>query len=188
MRCAIIRQGFPGRPLCLTQPLPDATRVTVGVVVPALVLLVAAASFCVVRKMSARNAAVLAEAEEARMLSSRTKKTELLVIHAREPLHPLHHVHTLRLMDQLRGFCNARVHDIWDHRDPYRLQDPNGWLQRVLSCGSDGPLVVCPRASCPLWKLLLSVVVSKIWSISSGREARKWDSSRWLPASGSSWI
>lgn len=147
MRCAIIRQGFPGRPLCLTQPLPDATRVTVGVVVPALVLLVAAASFCVVRKMSARNAAVLAEAEEARMLSSRTKKTELLVIHAREPLHPLHHVHTLRLMDQLRGFCNARVHDIWDHRDPYRLQDPNGWLQRVLSCGSDVKvlLVVSPR-------------------------------------------
>ncbi|ROT78063.1 hypothetical protein C7M84_003246 [Penaeus vannamei] len=117
-------------PLCLTQPLPDATRVTVGVVVPALVLLVAAASFCVVRKMSARNAAVLAEAEEARMLSSRTKKTELLVIHAREPLHPLHHVHTLRLMDQLRGFCNARV-DLVDLER--KGSKEMGFLQMVAS-------------------------------------------------------
>ncbi|XP_047494988.1 uncharacterized protein LOC125043079 [Penaeus chinensis] len=146
MRCAIIRQGFPGRPLRLTQPLSDTIKVTIPVVV-LLVGLVSAASVVIVRKLSARDAAVLAEDDEARMLSSQATRPELLVIHAREPMYRLHHDYTLRLMDQLRIHCNAKVHDIWDFRDPRWLQDPNGWLQRVLAYTSDVKvlLVMSPR-------------------------------------------
>ncbi|XP_063612864.1 uncharacterized protein LOC134786255 [Penaeus indicus] len=146
MRCSIIRQGFPGRPLRLARPLSDTIKVIIPVVV-LLVVLVSAVAFVIVRKLSARDAALLAEDDEARMLSSQATRTELLVIHAREPMYRLHHDHTLGLMDQLRIHCNAKVHDIWDCRDPRRLQDPNGWLQCVLAYTSDVKilLVMSPR-------------------------------------------
>ncbi|XP_042859741.1 uncharacterized protein LOC122245804 [Penaeus japonicus] len=151
LRCALIRRNVRECKLHLMQPFSSAMKRLLFFSVTATVIVVLSASIVIINRLSKRGRALLAEDESGRRRRRRAclraQRTQLLVIHAREPECERHFDLTMRLLDELRRRCSGSVHDIWDDSDPSRLQDPNGWLQEVLSYTSDVKvlLIASPR-------------------------------------------